>query len=196
MISIKHFMFFVVVAVMAVLCRTPDAQQPADQARVGKSEQRFLRSAAQDGMAEVDMGTLAQSRASSAEVRELAGRVTQDRRRALDELHQLAESKGIEYQPAPDRAGRAATRTLGSRKGQDFDRRYLLTVMKDLDRDLRSFRKTAREAKDRDVKAFAAKHVALLEQQLDAVRKFADAGNRSPNADGSSIGGSSSGASK
>jgi putative membrane protein len=65
------------------------------QAKLSGSDQRFVREAAEGGMAEVALGRLALERASSDEVKKFAQRLLDDHSRANQELARLARAKGV-----------------------------------------------------------------------------------------------------
>jgi putative membrane protein len=50
--------------------------------------------------------------------------------------------------------------------GPDFDKTYLKIDIKGYSKDLSAFRKEAKDGKDRDVKAWAAKIVPMIEAHL------------------------------
>jgi putative membrane protein len=150
------------------------AQAHAGEARF--SEQRFLRQAATDIAADVEMGRMAEARATDPVIKQYAADAVAHRQQLTGELHKLPGAAGIES-PALDKEGRGAAKALAARKGMDFDRRYLLTEMKNLDRDLRVFRRAARDAKDPEVKAFAARQASLIDEQILKVRKVVDTGH-------------------
>src|SRR5437773_1422086 len=57
-------------------------------------DRKFVEKAATGGMMEVQLGQLAQEKASNEQVKEFAARMAQDHAKANDELKQLATSKG------------------------------------------------------------------------------------------------------
>lgn len=145
----------------------------ANAAGTGRAEQRFLRQAAQENVSQTELARLAQSRARGADVKALAGRIVDERGVLGKNLEALAAPRSVTLTTGPDRATRGEERALASRKGLDFDRRYLIGALKALDREGRVYRKAAREVKDAEVRSFASAHTALIEQQLEAVRKVA-----------------------
>ena len=55
----------------------------------------FMKKAAIGGMAEVELGQIAQRNGSSAQVKDFGARMVQDHSKANDELKQLAGAKGV-----------------------------------------------------------------------------------------------------
>ena len=65
---------------------------------VSASDEKFVREAAQGGMAEIAFGELATEKASSDEVKKFGQRMVDDHSKAADDLKQIASSKGIRFQ--------------------------------------------------------------------------------------------------
>jgi putative membrane protein len=60
------------------------------------SDKKFVRDAAQGGMAEVELGKLATEKASSDDVKKFGQRMVDDHTKAADQLKQVASSEGIQ----------------------------------------------------------------------------------------------------
>jgi putative membrane protein len=193
-------------AVAAALPWSASAQQSGStQTERGTKERkagedRFVMHAAEDNLAEVQLGKLASERASSDEVKKFGERMASDHQKAYDDLKKLAESKGM---PVPtELQGRAKNEydRLSKLSGADFDRAYMARMVRDHDRDVRAFERAARSEKDADVKAWAAKTLPTLQEhqreakQIDSQVRTASKGRRStPSASpGTSTPGSSS----
>ena len=72
---------------------TPAAK--AGSASVPAADKTFAQKAAVGGMAEVEMGKMAQQKASSDQVKQFGARMVDDHSKANDELKQIASAKGI-----------------------------------------------------------------------------------------------------
>src|SRR3954453_6181141 len=59
------------------------------------SDRKFMDTAAQGGMAEVELGQLAQQNAQSQQVKDFGQRMVTDHSKANDQLKQLAAQKGV-----------------------------------------------------------------------------------------------------
>jgi putative membrane protein len=154
----------------------PKTQGGADQSPNGhlaRKDVKFMREAAQGGMAEVELGKLAQSKASSEEVKQFATQMAQDHGKANDELKQIAEAKGISVPASSDRKHKREMKKLEKQSGADFDRRYMAAMVKDHEKDLKEFNDAAKNASDPDVKAFAEKTAQVISSHLEMARKIA-----------------------
>jgi putative membrane protein len=150
------------------------ADTPATKAAASNPDRGFVEKAAMGGMAEVELGNLAQQKASSAEVKQFAARMVEDHGKANDELKQLASSKGIPLPTALDRKHRSDMDRLGKLSGAEFDRAYMSHMLDDHKKDVAEFKKQATSGKDSDLKAFASKSVPVLEQHLQLAQKTND----------------------
>jgi putative membrane protein len=83
-------------------------QATSKEAKTPRGDQRFVKEVLGDGMAEVQLGQLAQQRGSSDAVKQFGQRMATDHGKAGDELKQLASQKGIEAPTALDRSSEVA----------------------------------------------------------------------------------------
>ena len=152
------------------------AQKPADPAKpsLRGGEASFLKKAAVDGLAEVQLGQLAKQKALRDEVKEFASRMVDDHGRADMELRQLAAAKSLALPDTLDDKHRREIDKLGKLMGPDFDRAYMKRMVEDHEHDVKDFRHMAKSAKDGEVQAFAAKTLPTLEAHLRAARATRD----------------------
>lgn len=155
----------------------------------------FVEKAAMGGMAEVELGNLAQQKASSDEVKQFASRMVQDHGKANDELKQIASAKGIQLPTALDKKHRGDIDRLGKMSGAQFDRAYMSHMVDDHKKDIADFKKEASGGKDSELKAFASKSLPTLEEHLQLAQKTNDAvkkGGTAASATGTGTGAASS----
>jgi putative membrane protein len=139
------------------------AARDAKRADVARADRKFIENAAMSGMAEVEMGKLAQQKASDAQVKDFAQRMVTDHTKANQELMSLASSKGVQAPAALDRSHRSDAEKLGKRSGAEFDRDYMARQVSDHRKAVSDFRKAADSAKDPELKAWAGKTLPTLE---------------------------------
>jgi putative membrane protein len=142
-------------------------------ATLAHKDRKFIEGAAKDGLAEVELARIAQTKASSDEVKNFAVRLEQDHSKANDELKQIAQQKGINVPYAADHKQMREMKKLEKTSGADFDRRYMAEMVRDHEKDLKKFNDEAKNAKDSEVKAFAEKTAQVIEQHLEMARKIA-----------------------
>jgi putative membrane protein len=145
------------------------AQSTASQSganRLAGSDNTFVMKAAQGGMAEVELGKLAESHAASDKVKEFGRRMVTDHSKANDELKSIASSKGVTLPGSIAAKDQATMDRLSKLNGAAFDKAYMADMVKDHRTDVAEFRKEANGGQDADVKAFAQKTLPTLEEHL------------------------------
>ena len=159
-------------AVIALMASVPAiAQQPtsaprnsAAQQQVSKPDMEFMKKAAIGGMAEVELGKLAQQNGQSQQVKDFGSRMVQDHSQAGDQLKSIAQQKGVQLPDQLDGEHRAMRDRLAKLQGDQFDRAYMRLMMSDHDKDVKEFRKEAQTSKDPDLKRFARDTLNTIEQ--------------------------------
>jgi putative membrane protein len=166
-------------AVIALAAATTLAADKSS-ASLDSKDAKFLKEAAIGAMAEVQMGEIAQNHATNADVKAFGARMATDHGKELDELKQLASSKGVELPTELDKKHKSMAEKMSKMQGADFDKSYSKDMLADHKKDLKDFKSQADSAKDADVKAFAAKYVPALEEHLSLAEKLpANAGSGS-----------------
>ena len=167
-------------AVMALFAGpTSSAQQPGDAPSMSSSatpsaaDSKFMKEAADGGMAEVELGKLASEKASSSEVKQFGQRMVEDHGKANDELKQLATQKHVDLPAEPSAKHKATKARLEKLSGEQFDKAYVADMLKDHKKDVAAFEKQSRSAKDPDLKSFAAKTLPTLQDHLKQVQGLA-----------------------
>jgi putative membrane protein len=137
------------------------------------ADTRFMKEAAEGGMAEVALGQLAAEKASSSEVKKFGQRMVDDHSKANDELKQLASQKNVDLPQGLSAKDKATKATLEKLSGEQFDQAYMKDMVKDHKKDVSDFRRESKSAQDPDVKRFAAKTLPTLEDHLKQAESIA-----------------------
>jgi putative membrane protein len=124
------------------------------------TDQQFLRQAASDGLAEVQLGTMASTQAVSLEVQQFGRRMVTDHTKANQELMALAQAKHIGVSQDIDKPHQEAAEKLAKLQGPSFDHAYMKHMVQDHEKAVQLFTTAARESQDADVKAFVGKTLA------------------------------------
>jgi len=142
--------------------KVKEMQSPSDS-------KDFAMKAAEGGMLEVKVSQLAQQKASSNEVKDLARKMEQDHTQANNELMAVAKQKNITL--PSDLRGECQEHYQAFQKleGQDFDNAYVLFLVKDHLKDIMTFQKESQKGTDADVKQWAAKTLPILRQHASHV---------------------------
>lgn len=126
----------------------------------------FVTKAARGGMAEVELGKLAQQNGSDQKVKDFGRRMVDDHSKANQELSSIASKKGVTMPTSLDAKDQATKDRLSKLSGAAFDRAYMQDMVKDHRTDVAEFKKEANSGTDNDVKQFASKTLPTLEDHL------------------------------
>lgn len=140
---------------------------------VSVSDKKFVREAAEGGMAEVELGKLATEKASSEEVKKFGQRMVDDHSKAADELKELASSKGIQVPDKLSAKDQMMKDRLSKLSGEQFDRAYMSDMVKDHTQDVADFKLESSSGTDPDVKNFAATTLPTLQDHLRQAKEIA-----------------------
>lgn len=142
----------------------------AQTAPVSEEDSKFAVEAASGGMMEVQLGELAQQKASSQRVKDFGAMMVRDHTKANDELKSLAGMKSITLPPAPGEDHMDNIKELSKKSGKEFDKDYIKMMVDDHKNDVDHFEKCSKDAKDTDIKAFADKTLPVLRAHLDSAK--------------------------
>ena len=138
-----------------------------------RKDRTFIEKAAKDGVAEVELGRLAQSNGSSDQVKEFGKHMEHEHGMANDELKRIAQSKGVSIPEQPDRSHARKAEKLGQESGAEFDRKYMAEMVKDHEKDLKFFREAAQNTKDPEIRSFAQKSAQKISEHLTMAKQIA-----------------------
>jgi putative membrane protein len=151
--------------------RAVEDPRPADAAAAPAAQPTsFLQKAAMGGLAEVELGKLAQQNASSAEVKRFASQMVTDHGKANQEIQTLAKKEGLELPTRLDAKHQALRERLEKLQGAEFDRAYMAEMVADHTKDVDEFDQAAKASTDPQVKEFASRTLPTLEAHLKMAR--------------------------
>jgi putative membrane protein len=133
-------------------------------ANMSAQDHEFTTKAAAGGLAEVQLGQLAQQKAQSADVKSFAAKMVQDHSQANTELTQIASTKGMTAPAELDQKHKDVMTKLNGLTGAEFDKEYMKAMMADHQEAVSLFQKQSNEGTDAELKAFASKTLPTLQQ--------------------------------
>ena len=140
---------------------------------LSRSDKKMLMDMAQANMAEIEAGRLAQSKSQSEQVKNFAQQMIDDHTKALDDIKQLAQTKGVTLPTELDRAHKALTNKLSSLSGDAFDRRYMAKAgVSDHKKVHGMLNQAQARAKDPDLKALASRTLPVVDQHLNSAQQL------------------------
>ncbi|MBB5623482.1 putative membrane protein [Pedobacter cryoconitis] len=141
---------------------------------VEPSDAEFATKAAVGGMAEVELGKLALTKATNAQLKEFAKMMVSDHGKANEELMLIAKKKNITLPAAVDEDHQKKMNELDKKSGKDFDKAYAEAMVDGHKKTLKLMQDEAKDGKDADIKAFASKTTPVVQTHLDMINKIHD----------------------
>jgi putative membrane protein len=146
-----------------------------------KTDQEFLARALACDMAEIKMGEMAQKMATSPDVQRFAQKMVADHAKNRAALTALAATLKAEVSEAAHKDHKEAMEKLSKFDKKDFDREYVKCQVEGHEKALKMYEKWAKEAKDDDLRAAAAKAVPVVRGHLEEARRLATSlGTKNP----------------
>lgn len=133
----------------------------------------FYKSAAEGGIAEVELGKLAQEKSTNPGVKEFGGMMVSDHTAANNKLKTIAVSKNVKLPTSPSIGQMATITKLKVLSGDSFDNSYIKGMIEDHQEDIKEFKKEATSGQDLDAKAYAAATLPTLQMHLKKIQQIA-----------------------
>ncbi len=137
------------------------------------ADKRFMDKAAQGGMAEVELGHLAEQNGSSQQVKDFGKRMVTDHSKANDQLKQLASQENVTLPTSLDAKDQATKDRLSKLQGAAFDKAYMKDMVMDHKKDVADFKHESMDAKNPQLKNWASETLPTLESHLQEAEKIA-----------------------
>jgi putative membrane protein len=134
--------------------------------KLSAKDRSFAQEAAMGGMAEVELGKLAQQNAQNDEVKQFGSRMVQDHTQANQQLMPILSAENITMPQQLDEKHKATYDRLSKMRGAEFDRAYMRDMVQDHEKDVKKFRQEAEHANNPELKSFAQQTLPVLEQHL------------------------------
>jgi putative membrane protein len=138
--------------------------------KISKAEENFIKKVAQDGIAEVDLATLAKEHAKSDQVKTFAERMIKDHTKANQELERIAQNEGVAI---PGEAGEEHSQMradLSKLKGEDFDQHYMKEMVEAHQKAVSLLEQETKTGENKDLKAFAEATLPVVKEHLQMAK--------------------------
>ena len=132
---------------------------------VAAADKQFVTKAAQGGMAEVELGKLAQSKAQNEQVKAFGERMVKDHGAANDKLKQVASDNGIQLPTTMGAEHQKMLDKMKSMSGAQFDAEYMSHMVADHQKDIKEFEQESQSGHGA-VKQFASDTLPTLREHL------------------------------
>lgn len=151
--------------------QTPPARATAPAGAFAEADANFVAEASAAGIAEVEMGRLAASKAASPGVRQFGEMMVNDHSKANTELQALSQQRVPTATAMPPEHQRAHDRLAGL-SGQRFDRRYITIQVREHEKAVHLFERQATSGHDPQLRQFAADKLPALKQHLQMAQSL------------------------
>jgi putative membrane protein len=145
----------------------------ASAAVADSPDSSFFKNAAEGGMSEVELGQLAQTKASNPAVKDFGAMMVKDHSAANVKLKALAASERVSLPDSPSMMEKASRTKLNMLSGDSFDKSYIKGMIDDHKEDINEFQKEVSEGKDPQAKAFASATLPTLQMHLQKIQSIA-----------------------
>jgi putative membrane protein len=136
-------------------------------------DESFYKDAAQGGLAEAQLGQLAQDKGQSAAVKAYGQMMVHDHTAANEKLTSVAARKGVDLPTSPGVGQMASKTKLQMLSGDSFDKSFIKTMVQDHKDTIELFQKEVSSGQDSDAKAFARATLPTLQSHLKKIEAIA-----------------------
>lgn len=170
----RSFLIVITIAITLVCVAWAGAQNTTTPS---PSDKKFVRSALEDGNAEIALGQLAVQNGSSEDVKQFGQKMIDDDTKLGDQMRQVAQKEGIEPPARSAAKGKALEAKLKTLSGPAFDKLYISAMVKDHREDLDAFNKEANQGNDTEIKDAASRGAMLIGEHLKMAKQLARSHN-------------------
>ncbi len=140
-----------------------------------EEDARFAVDAANGGMAEVQLGQIAQDKGADSRVKAFGKMMVEHHSKANDELRALAASKNIALPATPGEDKEKTIADISSKSGKDFDKAYIRQMVEDHEKTVKLFEDGQKDVEDAEIRAFIDKTLPVLKSHLDQIKNLSKA---------------------
>lgn len=143
-----------------------------------EDDSQYLVDAAEVDLKEIELGKLAQTKSSNADVKAFAQMMIDQHTKASAETKALAGTKNISLPLALTEKGQEAYKELNDKSGTDFDKAYADKMVDGHKKMIEKMEDAQKDAKDPEIKQWAANMIPTLQahlQHAEAVKAKVDA---------------------
>ena len=165
----------------------------AGASTLSRADQKMIKDMAMANLSEIESARMAQRKSQSEQVKNFAQQMIDDHTKALGEVQQLAQAKGVALPTELDRTHKRKAERMAALSGEAFDRAYMEQAgVADHKRTHGLLQQAQARAKDPDLKALAARTQPIVDQHLNSAQQLhkntARGGSQSQGKTGSSSG--------
>ncbi|GGF16624.1 DUF4142 domain-containing protein [Flavobacterium limi] len=137
-----------------------------------EDDSEFLVDAAEIDLAEIEIGKLAQTKSTNAEVKKFGKMLVDEHTKSAAEVKTIAGSKNISLPTALTEEGKDEYDKLNEKSGVDFDKKFADMMVDGHEKAIDKFTKAAETANDAEIKTWASKNVSTLTAHLQHAKQL------------------------
>jgi len=158
---------------------SPTTQNPTVSTQPGQvttqsdisADMGFVREAASGNLMEIQLGQLAQNKASNPAVKQFAQRMVADHNNLENQLTSVASTGGQSFTPTMDSRHQNQINKLQGLSGAEFDRNYMSLMIRAHQRDVTNFQTQSQSANSAQVRTLATNSLPVLQQHLSLAQQ-------------------------
>lgn len=156
----------------------PDLSNLLHASDTVSTDAKLVEKAMQVGIKEIAESEAAQTKVNDPNLREFATRMIAEHRKTNQELMTIAGAEGIPVpmEVLPEKPG--VMNSVNEKAGEEFERRYVKTMIQDHFKAVKLFERAAKSAKNVMLKRFFEQKIGVLRSHLEQARKFNDSANK------------------
>jgi putative membrane protein len=181
----KNILCFLMSALMLTWVSCGDGRKDSAEVAEDQNEEavdnnkeddaEFAVEAADAGLLEVQLGTLALTKASNAQVKQFAQMMVDDHTKANNELKNLAQQKNITLPTTLSNEHQRAFDKFNDKTGADFDKDYMDQMVQDHKKVINEFEEQANDGNDPEIKSWASSKLTALRHHLEEAQRVQEA---------------------
>lgn len=144
------------------------ATQPTVQA--DENTASFLVKAANGQMTEVQLGELAQQKATDQKVKDFGSMMVHDHSAVNEKVKALAAQRNVTLPTAISDESQKDIKECSAKTGKDFDKSFMTAMVKKHEATIDMFENAANDSKDSEVKTFINNTLPKVKEHLDSAK--------------------------
>ncbi len=154
--------------------QTPAGEPPAKAGMTQKTKDKmFIKTAAEGGLMEVQLGQLAAQKGNSDDVKSFGQKMVDDHTALNEAMKPIAEKMGVVPPAKLNKKDQATYDMMNAKSGEEFDKAYIKDMVMDHHKDLREFTAEAKDAADADLKAAVEHGRDVIKEHTQMIDKIA-----------------------
>ena len=133
-------------------------------------EAAFIKQAADGGMAEVELGKIAEKNGQRDDVKKFGEQMVTDHGKANDNLKSVASQLGVTVPDQVSSKHQSKIDLLSKQTGDAFDSAYIKDMVADHQKDIAEFEKARSQVTNEDLKKFIDDTVPVMKHHLEMVK--------------------------